>query len=176
MKAVCFRGPAGVGKTTLAYEVGRDIVKKTLMSNKLGYISADMFAHISFDCRYTDNEIDFKYDLIHQIVGRLAKQGYTVIYDDTFQRYKDYVAMIDCLSSNGYNVHLFSLTAPLEVVLSRNKARFWKERISNARVKMLHAIHTEHSRADETAINTLLTVEHNSSLILKEVYGVNLTL
>jgi predicted kinase len=168
MKAVCFRGPAGVGKTTLAYAVGRELVKE-FSEDKWGYVSADMFAHISFDCTYTDEEIDFKYELIYRSVTLLAERGYSLVVDDTFHRYQDYLAMEKFLLSCGYEVILFSLVAPLEVAMDRNQTRFWKEQISDARVQFLHSVHRKVTREGEIVIDTLNAVEDNRDLILQEI-------
>ncbi len=165
MKAISLRGPAGIGKTTIAYAVGRALLQ-SCPGEKLGYVSADMFAHVSFDCQYTDAEIDFKYELIRRTVVALAEGGYSIIFDDTFQRPGDYRSMVSFFKRYGYDTRLFFLLAPLEVALSRNGSRFWKERISDARLRMLYALHSGIKFAEETQIDTLQPVEYNSELIM----------
>ena len=173
MKAVCFRGPPAVGKTTLAYAVGRSILERNLIVEKLGYVSADMFAHISFDCGYTDSEIDFKYELIRQSIKLLADREYSIIFDDTYHRHQDYVAVREFLSVCGYEISLFSVTAPLEVALGRNRLRFWKERIEDHRVELLHKLHNREVDPSEVVIDTSFSVDYNCDLILGSLFSFN---
>lgn len=166
MIAICLRGPAGVGKTTIAYAVGRSIIKQKILDDKIAYISADMFAHISFDCKHTKDELDIKYELIRRSVNFLSEKNFSLIYDDTYDREQDYINMVKLLEKKGYKTFLFFLTAPLSIVLSRNKLRFWKERVKDLRLKKLYEKHMTLKYFHETRIDTLISIEDNCRLII----------
>ncbi len=170
MKAICLRGPAGVGKTTIAYELGRRIKEIYPDKGIVAYVSGDMFAHVSLDCDYSDSELDLKYTLIKQCVSVLIKGKYTIILDDSIQRKSDYLAIIELLLKGGYEVDLFSLTAPYKIASTRNEERFWKERVGEFRLKKLYNINNSIVIKGEQLIDTREDVESSCDSIIESVF------
>lgn len=172
MIAICLRGPAGVGKTTIAYELARVLRRRGLFQEKLGYISADMFAHISLDCQYAEWEIDLKYRHIELILRNLAMCTIDLIYDDTYRRPCDYQFIETLLEKLGYHpIHKFFIFAPFEVALERNKARFWKERLSDELIAQHYHFHRTLTVLGEIEVNGCLEVAETTRLMADIITG-----
>ncbi len=160
MMAICLRGPAAAGKTTIAYELARVLRERGLFKEILGYVSADMFAHISLDCQYTEKEMDLKYRNIELVIRNLAASNMDLVYDDTYRRRQDYCFIEDLLKELNYRpIHKFFVFVPLKEALTRNRTRFWKERLSDELVIRHHRFHEALIVSGEIMVDALLEIE-----------------
>lgn len=170
MIAICLRGPAGAGKTTIAYELGRALRQRGCIKGMLGYISADMFAHISLDCQYAEPEVDLKYHNIELVIRNLASNTMDVIYDDTYRRTRDYDFIERLLQDLGYRpIYKFFVFVPLDVALRRNSSRFWKERLPDELIISHHRFHEELVGSGEIQVDALLEVGESVRLMLDAI-------
>ncbi len=170
MIAICLRGPAGAGKTTLAYELAKVLRQRGFFGEKLGYVSADMFAHISMDCQYTTREMDLKYRNIELVIRNLASHGMDLVYDDTYRRSQDYDFIESLLEEINYHpIYKFFVSVPLETALERNRARFWKERLSDTLIISHHHFHQALIARGEIMVDALMEVKKSARLMADEV-------
>jgi len=126
MNIIIIRGPAGVGKTTIAKKLARvlnanyysfdDIMKVNKLDNIVG------------DGIPTENFIK-----ANEIIIALIRQKNVVVFDGCFYRKKQIDHLLNKLKDN---VHIFTLDTDINECLKRNKHR--KNPMTNDNVKQVY--------------------------------------
>lgn len=170
MIAICLRGPAGAGKTTIAYELERSLRRKGFFCGAVGYVSADMFAHISMNCQYGEREMDLKYQNIELVIRNLAMADMDLIYDDTYRRTQDYQSIEALLQELNYRpIHKFFISAPLKTAIRRNRMRFWKERLTDDLIVSHYRFHKNLVVPGEITVDARARVRDSVRLMVNHI-------
>jgi|SRR3989344_4453523 len=135
---VLIRGPAAVGKTTIANELAKIIngqvirIDKILEKNKLDYLSGDK-------CVKSTNLV--KANLIAIAMLRKIKQDKVAIFDHNFYQKSQIKHLVDNLKNFKGKCFIFTLKADQKECISRDKKRI--KGLGQKRVKDVYALNSK---------------------------------
>lgn len=129
MKTFIITGMPASGKTYYT-----DFLLKVCSENyKVAHIYGDAIAHISYNCTYTEEQMNVKYANICSIIDNICKGNYEIlIIDDLFKRKEDFdkIYLLE-----GLNPQVIYLEANEEILLERNQKRPRYHRLSDEKMK-----------------------------------------
>jgi len=120
---VVFCGPSGVGKTTVARLLSRELAK----SLPTIHVQTDIIRRMFVKPSYDKSESRFVYSVLYDIAKKLLPLNYNVILDGTFLKnsYRERAIMI----ARYYRRHyvIVALKADLITLMDRNRGRMPEE-------------------------------------------------
>lgn len=156
---VIIRGPAGVGKSSIARELEKEL--------KANYISFDevMSKHhldtIEGDGISTENFIKAN-DLVLEGAKKNLKKGNIVIFDGCFYREDQLKHLLENLPFKNY---IFTLKAPMKICFKRNTSR--------SRIMSEQAIKEVHSLVSKKDFGKIIdTTGKSKKEVVKEIIGI----
>lgn len=116
---ICFiiTGLPATGKTFYSEKILEHLIKREI---KCYHIFGDAVAHIAYNCTYTTEQLNLKYDNMVTLIENAYKYKYdVVIIDDIFKRYCDFTKIRKFFSC----LHIIYLEAMTSDLLHRNSLR-----------------------------------------------------
>lgn len=145
------------------------LIKILYSKGSVYHIFGDAIAHSSYNCQYTDSELDIKYNVMnYQIVQAKEKNYSYVVIDDLFKREKDFsriASLFECLI-------VFRLNAELSVLMERNEKRPKYHRLSTEKMKSYYCNYLDvlSSKDVDVEINVSLSTRSEiKKLILRNI-------
>lgn len=139
-------GPSASGKSTLA-----DALWKTLPGYP-AHLCLDTLKHMVFRATSTDHYLDLASLNALSLAKNFLDAGHSVIVNKAFGKYAFVEPFIKEGSRRCIPVYYFKLTAPLKVLLQRNRSR--SHRLPEWSVKTIYLFHQAHAHHQGTQINT----------------------
>lgn len=163
---IIIKGPSAAGKTVIT----RKIIKPLAKRRKMAVIPGDFLSHVVFDCPFSSEHLDLKYKNMKSIIENLAQEGYSIIVNDLFRRQEDLEGIVELAQRLDYRIVIFELTAPLHVLLSRNRKRDPLDFIPPGRIKQLKQEVSKVKAVDEIEVDTAkMTVKEETDFILNQI-------
>lgn len=147
---VIIKGPSAVGKTAIT----RKLVKNLSEHEEVAVIPGDYLAHLVERCRFTEDQLDLKYENMLSLMINLFRKGYSIIINDLFRRVKDLQAVLAEAKKYTSFVLVVELTAPLEILQQRNRSRDALDYQTEGRIKESQKISKSVSCPEEVVIDT----------------------
>lgn len=168
--ALLFWGPAGVGKTTIAYAL-HDALSDN--GTKIDYVSGDMLAHTFMNCDFCTEALDRKYDLVESMVSFLSNSPNSVlIIDDLFRRKEDFDRVALLLDGFSESVTSIFVNCPLLEAIKRDDLRFHKEKLGEKRIRQHHSFTNKlRTQYEALEIDSLAAIETNANYLKEVIFG-----
>ena len=163
---IIIKGPSAVGKTVIT----RKIIKSLAQRRKMAMIPGDFLSHIVFDCPFSPKHLDLKYKNMRSMIENLTQGGYSIIINDLFRRQEDLEGIVELAQRLDYRIVIFELTAPLHVLLSRNRKRDPLDFILPGRIKQLKQEVLGVKAVNEIEVDTAeMTIKEETDFILNQI-------
>lgn len=131
---------------------------------KVAHIYGDAIAHISYNCTYSEKELELKYSNIQSIIDNVKQADYDIlIIDDLYKRKQDFYRVKELLE----DVYVVKLEALYEDLIIRNNRRPLYHRLPEN--KLAEYVKKYDSILLEQDINLSVNVSENSKCICKSV-------
>ncbi len=128
---IIINGMPASGKSTISTILAETFMQKGI---NVKIIFGDLFANISYGCKYTESEIDLKYENITSVLRNLFELNGIVIIDDFFKRKKDFENIKELISSNGLEVITVQIQCGLEERIIRDSFRYSGKRLGKEKM------------------------------------------
>lgn len=103
------------------------LIKLLYQKGTVYHIFGDALAHCSYNCQYTEQELDIKYNVMkYQIIQAKRSEYKYIVIDDLFKRTEDFQNITALFS----HYLIIKLIAPIPVLIERNNKRPKYHRLS----------------------------------------------